>query len=190
MVPEKTDAREKLCKELQLFAEKHPEQQITADEMQTFIRNTPECFERRCRAGHMTGSAWLVSPDGHKVLLTLHHKLGRWLQPGGHADGHGNLLSVSLREAEEESGITGIHPISAEIFDIDIHSIPASADKDEPEHLHYDVRYLLQAPHEQFIVSPESDMLAWYSMEDITTHSAMFDGSVLRMAVRYFQNAL
>lgn len=179
--------REKLCSELQIFARKHPEQQQTADTMCQFITRTPDCFERSHKAGHITGSAWLINPGGDKALLTLHRKLQRWMQTGGHADGDPEPLRVALREATEESGIAGIIPLHREIFDIDIHPIPENKTKNEPEHLHYDIRYLLQAPHEDFSISDESDALAWWSRSDIEQRAAELDASVLRMAARYFR---
>ena len=181
------DSRASLCKALLLFAKKHPEQQKTADRMLRFITSAPDCFERSHAEGHITGSAWLVNPSGDKALLTLHHKLQRWMQTGGHADGDAAPLRVALREAEEESGIYGIQPVSTEIFDIDIHLIPARSAKGEPAHYHYDVRYLLRAPHEEFVVSDESDALAWWSAEDFATRSAELDEAVQRMAHRYFR---
>lgn len=183
-----TDSRARLCQELDFFAEKHPEQRGVADNMKQFISTTPDCFERSHSQGHITGSAWLVSPTGDKALLTLHRKLGRWLQPGGHADGDSNPLRAALREAEEESGIKGIVAISPEIFDIDIHQIPARPATGEPAHYHYDIRYLLQAPHEQFCVSEESDALAWWSQNDFISRASDVDAAVIRMAERYFQS--
>lgn len=179
--------REQLCSELQIYAGKHPEQSQTADTMREFITRTPDCFDRSHKAGHITGSAWLINPGGDKVLLTLHRKLQRWMQTGGHADGDPEPLRVALREATEESGIEGIRPLYREIFDIDIHRIPGNKTKNEPEHLHYDIRYLLQAPHEDFSISDESDALAWWSRSDIEQRAAELDASVLRMAARYFR---
>ncbi len=187
MSVQEADFRAPLCKALQKYAERHPEQKITADRMLDFVRSTPHCFERSHAAGHMTGSAWLLNPAGDKALLTLHHNLQRWMQTGGHADGDPDILRVALKEAEEESGITGIVPISGEIFDIDIHLIPTRPAKGEPAHYHYDVRYLLRAPHEQYAISHESDDLAWWSAEDFATRAAELDASVLRMAELWLQ---
>ena len=187
MSVQEADFRAPLCKALQKYAESHPEQKITADRMLDFVRSTPHCFERSHAAGHMTGSAWLLNPAGDKALLTLHHNLQRWMQTGGHADGDPDILRVALKEAEEESGITGIVPISGEIFDIDIHLIPARPAKGEPAHYHYDVRYMLRAPHEQYAISQESDDLAWWSAEDFATRAAELDASVLRMAELWMQ---
>lgn len=185
-IPEE-DKRADLYKALEFFAQKHPEQRLTADKMRRFIREHEDCFERSCSEGHITGSAWLVNPAGDKALLTLHHKLKRWMQTGGHADGDPEPLRVALREAEEESGIGGITPVRDEIFDIDIHEIPARPHTGERAHYHYDVRYLLQAPHESFSISPESDALAWWSAADFASpQRAGLDAAVLRMATRYF----
>ena len=179
--------REQLCSELQIYAGKHPEQSQTADTMREFITRTPDCFERSHKEGHITGSAWLINPGGDKVLLTLHRKLQRWMQTGGHADGDPEPLRVALREATEESGIEDIRPLYREIFDIDIHRIPGNEAKNEPEHLHYDIRYLLEALHEDFSIADVTDTLVWWSRSDSAQRAAELDASVLRMAARYFR---
>lgn len=150
--------------------------------MMRFISETPDCFERSHAAGHITASAWLLNPAGDKALLTLHRKLGLWLQPGGHADGDTDPLRVALREAEEESGISGIRPLCTDIYDVDIHTIPAHPASGAPEHLHYDVRYLLQAPHEHFCLSHESKALAWVAPTELPALRPPTDESVLRLA--------
>lgn len=183
------NSREILCQAVHFFVQKHPEQHLTADKLLHFISSTPNCFSRNNPEGHITASAWLINPGGDKALLTLHHKLKRWMQTGGHADGDPDALRVALREAEEESGISGIQPVSREIFDIDIHLIPARPAKGEPAHYHYDVRYLLRAPHEKYAVSEESDALAWWAKQDFIIRAAELDASVLRMARRYFGEA-
>ncbi len=161
------------------YAAHHPENAATAERILSFIRKTPDCFRRSHTEGHITGSAWLLDPQAERALLTLHRKLGRWLQPGGHADGDPDTLRVALREAEEESGITGITPLSLEIFDTDIHEIPARPAAGEPAHLHYDIRYLLQAPHPTLSISDESEELAWYTPGKL--QALQPEESILRM---------
>lgn len=109
-----------------------------------FIELHPDCFERDLWPAHVTGSAWVVSPDRSRVLLMLHRKHGRWFQPGGHADGDGDIVAVALRETAEESGIApgNIGLVDGAIFDLDIHRIPAGPCG--PEHEHIDVRFLVQ----------------------------------------------
>lgn len=123
------------------------------------------CFERSRLEGHITASAWIISPDSAKVLLLHHSKLDRWLQPGGHADGDEDVARVALREAQEETGLTSLKATSQEIFDLDVHLIPAR--KDEPEHFHYDIRFLLSAcPDEPISHNHESKAVAWVHLNE------------------------
>lgn len=150
-----------------------------------FLASEGELFERRHPPGHFTGSAWLVSADGGRVLLTHHRKLGRWLQLGGHADGDADLARVALREAEEESGLVDL-VVEAAIFDLDRHAIPARGS--EPEHWHYDVRFVVRATgSEDFAVSEESLALAWKPVADIAADPAS-DESLRRMAGKWLRS--
>jgi 8-oxo-dGTP pyrophosphatase MutT (NUDIX family) len=126
----------------------------------------PDCLERTCRPGHLTGSAWIVSPDRRRTLLTHHRKLDRWLQLGGHADGQADLLAVAAREAKEESGLEPILAASPALFDFDRHWIPARGA--EPGHWHYDFRFLFTAdPAAALAISSESKDLAWVELERV-----------------------
>jgi 8-oxo-dGTP pyrophosphatase MutT (NUDIX family) len=130
------------------------------DKTLNFVRAHPNCFQRGLGIGHITGSAWIVSPDRTQILLTHHQKLKRWLQPGGHADGNPDVLAVARQEAQEETGLAGLKLLSSEIFDVDVHLIPARLQ--EPAHDHYDIRFIFEAdPDEGLVVSPESKALAW-----------------------------
>lgn len=150
-----------------------------------FVRSTDQCCERSHLAGHCTGSAWVVSPDLEQVLLLFHPYLKRWLQPGGHADGNPDLLDVARREAHEESGLDWESLTPAELqpglrvpFDLDIHAIPARGD--EPDHFHYDMRYLLIADPALPLKPERPDMpLQWLKMSEVTDRTD--EESVLRM---------
>lgn len=139
-------------------------------------------FTRGRLEGHFTASAWLVDRAGARVLLTHHRKLERWLQLGGHADGDRVLANVALREAEEESGLTGLR-VDAAIFDLDRHWIPERGDV--PGHWHYDVRYVVHAgDNEAYVVSDESHDLAWRDIAAIA-EDADADESMRRMAGKW-----
>jgi len=118
-----------------------PEVEPARQRILEFIDQHPDALHRSCLAGHLTGSALVVDPTRGRTLLMLHRKLGRWFQPGGHADGDANLAGVALREAREETGITGLR-VATPAIDLDIHEVPAP----EGTHLHLDVRYLVLAP--------------------------------------------
>lgn len=158
----------------------------TAQVFHEFALRHADCFERTCRPGHFTGSAWLVDGSGRRVLLTHHRKLNRWLQLGGHADGDSDLARVALREAEEESGLTGLSAESS-IFDLDRHEIPARAG--EPAHWHYDVRFIVRATGStQFVVGDESHALAWREIGEIAGDPHA-DESLRRMARQWLERS-
>lgn len=112
------------------------------DRYRALIDGHPDATVRTCRPGHLTGSALVVDSAGTNTLLMLHAKFGRWLQPGGHADGDANLAAVALREATEETGIDGLR-IWPRPLHLDIHEVDPPG---EDPHLHFDVRFLVQAP--------------------------------------------
>ncbi len=174
---------------LQLLRQHHPadanEQAMTQDTI-AFVEANPAAFERSLpagtsRPGHVTGSAWIVSPDRCQTLLIHHRKLDRWLQPGGHADGDPNVAAVALREAQEETGLTSLRLVyptnspatpyqSPPIFDVDVHVIPAR--NDGPEHLHYDIRFLVEAdPTEGFGVSDEIKNIRWLPLSAVVDYT-------------------
>ena len=115
----------------------------------------------------------------------LHKKLQIWIQPGGHADGDGNLPRVALREATEETGIDGLEILTRGI-DCDVHVIPARSD--EPEHLHLDVRYLIRAPRNSVVKrNHESVEMRWLNFDELTQLTS--DESTVRLAKVGFQVA-
>ncbi len=174
--------REKLLKELEDYLARFPEEREVVERFSQFVSSEERCFERSCEYAHITGSAWIVDEAGEKVLLTHHAKLDRWLQLGGHADGESNVYEVALKEAEEESGLIGFSRIGSGIFDIDIHPIPAR--KTEPEHLHYDVRYLLRVGKETaYTVSEESHDLAWVTLDGVVKLTT--EESMMRMVKKW-----
>jgi hypothetical protein len=166
--------------------------QPTAEEIEfkssilAFIQEQPDCFKRSLAIGHITASCWLVSKDGSKALLMHHAKLNRWFQLGGHCDGDWNTLAVAIKEAQEESGIMAIKPISSDIFDIDVHLIPANSK--EAEHYHYDIRYLLQVTSDEEVVhNRESKELRWIGKDSHELPTQ--ERSVVRMFQKWTQLA-
>jgi len=162
-------------------SQEQQQQQVVADQMLAFAADHPDALERCCPEGHFTGSALVVDAAGERALFLFHRKLQRWLQPGGHADGDGNLAGVAWREATEETGIDGLlvdpHPV-----DLDIHVIAArpavAGGAPEPRHLHLDARYVVVAPVGAVERgNHESEALRWCTPEEART-LGLDDGTV------------
>lgn len=145
------------------------------------LESEHDCFFRHLAHGHITGSAFIVSPDHQQVLLLHHRKLDRWLQPGGHADGDEHVVRVAEKEAREETGLESIRLASPEILDLDIHPIPERGS--DPEHLHYDIRFLFTAnPDEPLQQNRESKALAWLNPEEVPARTG--DNSSINRMLR------
>lgn len=134
------------------------------------IDDHDDAFSRERQAGHVTASAFVINAARSHTLLTLHAGLGCWLQLGGHCDGTRDPKAVALREVQEESGLTDILFARTDVFDIDIHIIPASSRT--PAHLHYDIRYLMVADMTQpLCVTEESRDLAWVPLSCLEAYT-------------------
>ena len=148
------------------------------EEIKQFVRRYDNFDSRAQLAGHLTGSAWVLSEDRTHALLTHHSKFNCWVQLGGHVEDDADLLSAALREAMEESGLTQVTPLSTQIFDVDVHAI--AANPKEPAHFHYDIRFLFTADRTApLVVSSESKDLAWVEVGRINELTQ--EESVLRM---------
>lgn len=172
--------RQNLINKLHVYSPESEEEKGFRASFLAFIKSNNDCFERTLVEGHITGSAWIVNKSRSKALLTHHRKLNRWLQPGGHADGDPDIIQVATNEAIEESGLTMVKLVSTAIFDIDIHTIPPF--RNDPRHLHYDVRFLFEADDKApLTISNESKDLAWVPLNKLGQFIDSND-SILRMA--------
>ncbi|WP_328536809.1 NUDIX hydrolase [Streptomyces sp. NBC_00344] len=137
----------------------------------------PDGMWKACTAGHLTASALVIDPERGRVLLTLHRKLRMWLQMGGHCEpGDPTPAAAALREATEESGITGLTLLPGGPVTLDRHAIPAPCNR------HLDMQYAaLAAPGSTELISDESLDLRWFGYDEVP---AVADASVQRLVDR------
>ncbi len=168
------------------------EEEASRETILAFLDSGGNVFDRRRYApGHLTGSAFILDASGKNLLLVHHARLDRWLQPGGHGEpGETDPYAVAIREAQEETGITGLQSClstdggtgrrgdgAMRPFDLDVHAIPAR--KNEPAHLHLDIRYLFVTPAGiRPAASAESRGIAWKPLLSLLNFST--DASIRR----------
>jgi len=139
-----------------------------------FLASHPDGVSRTCTIGHLTASALAVNPARTKTLLTLHPKVGRWLQLGGHMEAADlDVRSAALRETIEESGVMPVS-LSLEPARLDRHHVPCGGALSE----HLDVQFIaVVSDEEPIFCSAESTDLAWFSLDrlpadlDLSVHA-------------------
>lgn len=160
--------RQKVLELLDNYRTPYLEEAAMVQRARRFATKHPNCFERSLLEGHFTGSAWVLNPAHTHTLMLHHRKLNLWLQPGGHADGDPDITRVVLTEISEESGVApeNITLINEKIFDVDIHTIPATGH--DPRHEHYDIRFLAEIDDSLPIPgNEESHQIGWVALEHV-----------------------
>jgi 8-oxo-dGTP pyrophosphatase MutT (NUDIX family) len=140
-----------------------PGQNALRHTMLAFLAARPDACTRACVPGHLTASALVLDHDGTHVLLTLHPRVGRWVQLGGHCeDKDSTLVDAALREAREESGVQQLH-VDPDVLHLDTH--PVTCSLGVPTR-HLDVRFLVRAVRgAQIVRSDESEDLRWWPVD-------------------------
>lgn len=124
-----------------------------------FVLARDDACRRACEPGHITASTLVLDDSGSRVLLTLHPRLQRWVQLGGHCEDDVDILAAALREATEESGIADLR-ISPNLAAIHVHALTCSLGLPTR---HLDLQFVAHAPAGARIVrSDESDDLQWW----------------------------
>src|SRR5687767_8369454 len=151
--------------ELRAWSAPNAAQAILRDAFVDHLDSHADGVWRTCAPAHLTASAVILDPIQRAILLVLHRKVGRWLQPGGHCEvGDASLGAAALREGSEESGVAGL-ALMPGILHVDRHPAPCNPGVVEE---HFDVRYLVLAPAGSVAVaSAESIDARWFGWDEL-----------------------
>ena len=156
-----------------------------------YIRLFPDnILTRDNEIAHLSSSGFVVNADGTRVLMAHHNIYRVWAWTGGHADGEGDLLSVALREAREETGVEHIRPLSPAIASLDILPVWGHVKRGKwvPSHQHLNVSYLLVADESDAlqIREGENSRVGWLPAERLLkyTNEWQMDGVYAKLLAR------
>ena len=151
------------------------------------LDQTPAPYSRhQFNPGHITCTALVWDPDRRRILLAYHHRLRRWLLPGGHVEAtDASLPDTAAREAAEETSVRIAAASSGRLAGLDVHGIPANPRKSEPFHLHHDLMFELVAESAAVARSEEAPEVAWCSLDDEEFKRYQLPSSIVRAARRH-----
>lgn len=157
------------------------------DQIVEVLTRNGNCFSKQFFSpGHITSSAFVLSPDQKQILLISHRDFDQWMQPGGHLDAQDiDTLFAARRELEEEAGISMIQqPAWVQgILDVDVHRVPAGMKRNEPAHLHFDIRFAFSASSLAVHAASDAKAARWFDIDQLINDAAT-DASVRRALVR------
>ncbi len=162
--------REKLIKDIEAYTPYNEQEEKDKAIILSCLRNYPDIFTRENKVAHMTASSWILDKERKHVLMCYHNIYQSWSWLGGHADGEENLLAVSIKEAEEESSLTNVTPITDEILSLEVLTVDGHQKRGEyvSSHLHLNVTYLLTADiHDKIeIKADENSGVKWFTFDE------------------------
>ena len=135
-----------------------------------YARRNDDILLRTNETAHFTASPWIVNPARTHVLMIHHNIYNSWSWVGGHADGEADLQAVALREAQEETGVCRIRPLSNSIFSLEILTVAAHFKRGQyvVPHLHLNTTFLMEADDRQPLRAKpdENSAVRWFTLDD------------------------
>ena len=166
----------KLIRQIEQYQPGNEQEEQDKKLMLYCLKHQENIFSRENALVHMTASAWVVNKARTKVLMVYHNIYDSWSWIGGHADGEEDLLSVALREVQDESGIRQVHPVTEDIYSLEVLTVDGHVKHGAyvSSHLHLNVTYLLEASEEESLhMKPdENSGVAWFGLEEAVKASS------------------
>jgi len=163
--------KEKLIAQITNYFPVHEQEETDRKTMLDWLSRSEDISIRENLTGHLTASAWVVTPDRKKVLMAYHRLYDSWAWLGGHADGDWDLCRVAEKEAREESGIVHLRPVSPDPVSLEILVVAGHEKKGKyvPCHLHLNLTFLFEAEEDQTLSSKpdENTGVAWLNTDSL-----------------------
>ena len=161
---------------LEAYAPCNEQEERDRREILRAVNEHEDIFLRSCMLAHMTASAWIVNARRDRVLMAWHNIYRSWSWLGGHADGERDLLSVALREAREESGLSHVRAVDENIFSLEILTVDGHEKRGAyvPSHLHLNVTYLLEGDEREALAAKpdENSGVRWFPLDEAVAASS------------------
>lgn len=162
--------REQLIESLAAYQPFNEQEEKDKHLMIHALKTEKDIFIRKNLLYHMTASAWVVNHTRDKALMAYHNIYNSWAWLGGHADGEEDLVKVTLKEVEEESGLKNLSLVTPDIFSIEVLVVDGHMKNGAyvSSHLHFNVTYLVEADEKEALIvkEDENSNLAWFSLSE------------------------
>lgn len=140
------------------------------EQMIQYMLHNENYLYRENQVAHFTVSIWTVNKEFTKTLMVYHNIYDSWSWVGGHADGMEDLMSVALRELQEETGVTSGVLCNEDIFSLETLTVEGHVKKGNyvPGHLHFNITYLAVADENEALIvnDAENKDVKWFLFED------------------------
>lgn len=138
--------------------------------MLEYIRDFDNTLTRENKTCHFTASSWIVNKERTKVLMIYHNIYDSWAWTGGHCDGDSDVLHVALKEAEEETSLKSVKPLTEELASLEILTVDGHIKRGKyvSSHVHLNCSFLLEADEneELHIKEDENSGVKWVDIKE------------------------
>lgn len=165
-----------LLEQLRAYVPCNRQEESDKEEIIRRLESGENLWTRDNKSAHLTASCWITDSERKHILMCYHKIYDSWSWLGGHADGEHDLLKVALKEAQEESGIENVRPLSEEIYSLEILTVDGHEKRGEyvSSHLHLNVTYLLEADMNDRVRAKEDENsgVSWFEKEEAIAMSS------------------
>ncbi|MBR3613816.1 MAG: NUDIX hydrolase [Clostridia bacterium] len=161
---------EKLKAMIEKYSPVCEQEEADKELMLSYIENFEDTLTRENKTCHFTASSWIVNKERTKVLMIYHNIYDSWAWTGGHCDGDPDVLHVALKEAEEETSLKSVKPVSNDLISLEILTVDGHVKREKyvSSHVHLNCTFLLEADENEklHIKADENSGVKWVDIND------------------------